>query len=306
MSDKYLDYAGLAVYTNQVKALIPDVSGKENTSNKVTSLSASSTNTQYPSAKCVYDELATKQGTLTPGANIQINNGTISATDTTYNNFTGTDGAAAGSAGLVPGPAKTDTNKYLKSDGTWAVAPGTTYTPGTRITIDVSDNNKISTTAEINVIDTVKVDGTALTVTNKSVNITGKENTSNKVTSLSSGSTDTQYPSAKCVYDYVDTKISSVYKAKGTCTFANKPALVAANEGDVYNISDSFTTTSDFVEGAGNTYPGGTNIVVVNNGTTSSPVYKYDVLAGFIDLSGYMLKTDMVPITTAEINALFA
>lgn len=33
-----------------------DISGKENTSNKVTSISSSSTNTQYPSAKCVYDE----------------------------------------------------------------------------------------------------------------------------------------------------------------------------------------------------------------------------------------------------------
>ena len=33
----------------------------------------------------------------------------------------------------------------------------------------------------------------------------GKEDTSNKVTSLSSSSTDTQYPSAKCVYDEIDT-----------------------------------------------------------------------------------------------------
>lgn len=33
--------------------------------------------------------------------------------------------------------------------------------------------------------------------------ISGKENTSNKVTSLSSSSTDTQYPSAKCVYDMI-------------------------------------------------------------------------------------------------------
>ena len=32
-----------------------DISGKENVSNKVTSLSSSSTDTQYPSAKCVYD-----------------------------------------------------------------------------------------------------------------------------------------------------------------------------------------------------------------------------------------------------------
>ena len=31
----------------------------------------------------------------------------------------------------------------------------------------------------------------------------GKEDTSNKVTALSSSSTDTQYPSAKCVYDMI-------------------------------------------------------------------------------------------------------
>ena len=34
---------------------IPDISVKENSSNKVTSLSSNSTNAQYPSAKCVYD-----------------------------------------------------------------------------------------------------------------------------------------------------------------------------------------------------------------------------------------------------------
>lgn len=41
--------------TGAVSLTIPDVSGKENTTNKVTSLSSSSTDTQYPSAKCVYD-----------------------------------------------------------------------------------------------------------------------------------------------------------------------------------------------------------------------------------------------------------
>lgn len=32
----------------------------------------------------------------------------------------------------------------------------------------------------------------------------GKEDEDNKVTSLSSSSTDTEYPSAKCVYDEID------------------------------------------------------------------------------------------------------
>lgn len=38
--------------------------------------------------------------------------------------------------------------------------------------------------------------------------ISGKEDKSNKVTSLSSNSTDTQYPSAKCVYDIVGNIVS--------------------------------------------------------------------------------------------------
>ena len=36
------------------------------------------------------------------------------------------------------------------------------------------------------------------------IDITGKESTSNKVTAISSSSTDVQYPSAKCVYDEID------------------------------------------------------------------------------------------------------
>lgn len=65
------------------------------------------------------------------------------------------------------------------------------------------------TLGDANVIETVKVNGSALTPdANKAVDITvpsvsGKEDTTNKVTSLSSSSTDTQYPSAKCVYDLV-------------------------------------------------------------------------------------------------------
>ncbi len=64
------------------------------------------------------------QPKLTAGSNISISGDTISATDTTYSNFVGTDGTAAGAAGLVPAPAVADDNKYLKSDGTWATVQG--------------------------------------------------------------------------------------------------------------------------------------------------------------------------------------
>lgn len=52
---KYVDINGLSRFKTKIQELIPNVSGKEDTTNKVTSISSSSTDTQYPSAKCVYD-----------------------------------------------------------------------------------------------------------------------------------------------------------------------------------------------------------------------------------------------------------
>lgn len=49
---EHQDLTGYAKKTD-----IPDISGKEDSTNKVTTLSADSTDTQYPSAKCVYDLL---------------------------------------------------------------------------------------------------------------------------------------------------------------------------------------------------------------------------------------------------------
>lgn len=74
--------------------------------------------------------------TYTAGANIQINNGVISATDTTYSDFAGTDGTVAGAAGLVPAPNTTDFGKFLSASGAWetvTVPPSVTVisTPAT-------------------------------------------------------------------------------------------------------------------------------------------------------------------------------
>ena len=91
--------------------------------------------------------LAGKQDTLTAGANIQINNNVISATDTTYSDFTGTDGTAAGAAGLVPAPATTDAGKYLKADGTWGTIsiPTVTLYSGTGQNTDGAMTQKATT-----------------------------------------------------------------------------------------------------------------------------------------------------------------
>lgn len=85
----------------------------------------------------------TSKGTFTAN---QSGNATIALTDTTYSNFTGTDGVSAGTAGLVPAPATTDANAFLKGDGTWGNPPGTTYTAGTNIQINGSTISATDTT----------------------------------------------------------------------------------------------------------------------------------------------------------------
>lgn len=54
---------------------------------------------------------------------------TFTTQDTTYGNMSGATASAAGRAGLVPAPATGANNRYLRSDGTWAVPPdnNTTY-----------------------------------------------------------------------------------------------------------------------------------------------------------------------------------
>ena len=83
----------------------------------------------------------------------------------------------------------------------------------------------------------------------------------------------------------IATAISTTYKPAGSTLFASLPPLAAENVGKVYNIIDEFTTTEDFVEGAGAKYPVGTNIVCID--TDDAGTYKWDVLAGIIDLSAY-------------------
>lgn len=91
----------------------------------------------------------------------------------------------------------------------------------------------------------------------------------------------------------VDNKIagavSSVYKPAGSVAYAELPELSETVLGNVYNVTDKFTTDARFVEGADKKHPAGTNVVVVK----VVEEYKFDVLAGFVDLSGHATKEDL-------------
>lgn len=71
--------------------------------------------------------------------------------------------------------------------------------------------------------------------------------------------------------------IPNVYTIKGSIAFENLPTEI--NIGWVYNISNDFITTDNFIEGAGIQCKAGTNIVVVNIGTNETPIKKWDILS---------------------------
>ena len=81
--------------------------------------------------------------------------------------------------------------------------------------------------------------------------------------------------------------------SKAFASLAPSTDLAAANLGFMWNITDAFTTTADFAEGAGHSIPAGANVYVANVGTAAEPSYKYDIFAGMYDLSGYALKSEM-------------
>ncbi|MBQ8711546.1 MAG: hypothetical protein IJ551_01790 [Prevotella sp.] len=101
--------------------------------------------------------------------------------------------------------------------------------------------------------------------------------------------------SAKVLKDYIDSRASSAYKMRGnmSSTVLQGSQLgqdfTKADVGAVYNITDAFTTTDSFVEGAGKNYTAGTNVMLVEMPDGS---LKWDVMSGFVDLSGYVAKSE--------------
>lgn len=71
----------------------------------------------------------------------------------------------------------------------------------------------------------------------------------------------------------VSEAIKGGLQPRGTVAFADLPALADVSTGWMFNISDEFTATDDFKEGAGNVIPAGANIYKTSD-------EKWDVLAG--------------------------
>lgn len=88
--------------------------------------------------------------------------------------------------------------------------------------------------------------------------------------------TNEEIDNAKYYYEQsksISVGFSGALRPMGTVAFAQLPSLSAATEGDMYNISDQFTTNANFKEGNGLTIPAGANVYKTADGY-------WDILAG--------------------------
>ena len=160
---------------------------------------------------------------------------------------------------------KTDAaSTYVAKDGTKVLSTND-YT-----TAEKNKLSGIAESAQVNVIETVKVNNSALTPSNKAVNIdlTGYVTSSNLTSTLAS---------------YAKTSdISAAYIYKGSVNaFSNLPTS-GYEVGDVWNIK-----TAGGTDETGTAIKAGDNVVYVED--TETPENSgWDALGGTTDLSGYV------------------
>jgi len=223
------------------------------------------------------------QEKLTEGTGIDITNNTISnsgvrsvstgtnnGTISVNTNGTSTEVSVAG----LGSSAFVDTTNSVTSAETKTLTSGGAYTNLVR---------RLSSSA-----------ATGSTSQGVYVDANGQVQTCDAVTSTYSG-TGTAPVNGTAVKSAIDAAIASVYKPAGSVAFASLPNPAKSLLGNVYDVTDAFTTDSKFVN-SGQSYPAGTNVVVIN---TSGSTYKYDVLAGFVDLSGYQQTSTAVTHTAS-------
>lgn len=159
--------------------------------------------------------------------------------------------------------------------------------------------------AQANVIESVNVNGTALSVTSKAVNVTVPTKTSQLTndstyvkkaeipTKVSEFNNDMSYVTANNITvmlkDYaLKSDVSSMYKYKGSVDSYDKLPTGGQTVGDSYNVKG--TDSSHGIKKGDN---------VVWTGT------EWDVLSGTVDLSGYMDKTSYTIATSTDIDSMF-
>ncbi len=175
----------------------------------------------------------------------------------------------------------------------------------TKFTIK-SDETVTSTSGSLLIMDTYSASSQyAMSGVAVASAISGKQDTANLVTSLSSSSTDTTYPSAKAVYDAIPSATSDLTNDSGFITSSDIPVTsvnsktgaVSLSASDVGALPDSTTIpskTSDLTNDSGFITDAG---VTSFNGSTGAITYTAPV-------TSVNSKTGAVSLTASDVGAI--
>lgn len=94
---------------------------------------------------------------------------------------------------------------------------------------------------------------------------------------------------SNAVANAINQALSSIYVPRGalSCAELTSGLLIEANVGNVYEMSDSGTTSDLFLQGAGETISVGDNVGIIQVGEST---YKFNLMANAFDLTDYQKK----------------
>lgn len=91
------------------------------------------------------------------------------------------------------------------------------------------------------------------------------------------------------VYNAINQALDSIYTPRGdlTCAELTSALLIEANVGNIYQMSDSGTTTALFIQGAGQTINANDNVGIIKAGANT---YLFNLMGNAFDLTDYQKK----------------
>lgn len=169
-------------------------------------------------------------------------------------------------------------------------------------TVDISGKADSATTLAGYGITDAKIENGTITLGSNTITpltqhqtITGKEDNTNKVTSLSSSSTDTQYPSAKCVYDLSNQKQNKI----PIVSVASNTSSLSCEEDKYYRLDTAINTFSITLPTV--TDVGITKSVIIYLTTSTTPAITITSTQQLRYSHGFSIEASK----TYEINALW-
>lgn len=101
---------------------------------------------------------------------------------------------------------------------------------------------------------------------------------------------------SNAVYNAISSSIASIYKPHGdlTCAQLTSDLLIATNIGNVYNMTDSGTTSALFIQGAGKTINVGDTVGIIQADDSN---IMFNLMGSMIDLHDYQKQELTTPLT---------